>query len=90
MDCITANPKVQGEYATGSHDKSIKIWDVTKDKSLKTLTGHKEGVWCLNYHNSGTQLISASPEGISKLWDTKSGKSTADLKFHTKRVNIYK
>jgi len=30
-------------------------------------------------------LASASPEGIAKLWDLKSGKSTADLKAHTKR-----
>lgn len=50
------------------------------------MVGHKEGVWCINYHQSGTQLITASPEGIAKIWDQKSGKSTADLKFHTKRV----
>ena len=81
------NPAVQGEFATGSHDKSIKIWDVNKGQSTKTMVGHKEGVWCINYHNSGNSLITASPEGIAKLWDVKSGKSTADLVGHTKRVN---
>lgn len=50
------------------------------------MTGHKEGVWCINYNVNGKELISASPEGISKIWDVKAGKSIADLKYHTKRV----
>lgn len=86
VDCISANPTNQNEFATGSHDKTIRLWDVQKQKSVKTLTGHKEGVWCINYNKDGTQLVSASPEGIAKLWDPKSGKSVADLKGHTKRV----
>ena len=53
---------------------------------MGTFTGHKEGVWCVNYHKDGTQLVTASPEGIAKLWDIKGAKSTADLKVHTKRV----
>ena len=86
VDCICVNPKNANEFATGSHDKTIKLWDVNKDKSVRTLTGHKEGVWCLNYHNSGQQFVTASPEGIAKVWDVKSGKPTHDLKVHTKRV----
>jgi Prp8 binding protein/COMPASS component SWD3 len=79
---------VPGEFLTGSHDKTVRVWDVTKDKSVRTLTGHKEGVWCIHYHNSGTSFITASPEGIAKLWDLKTGKPTADLKIHTKRVIV--
>lgn len=75
VDCIAANPVVQTEFVTGSHDKSIKLWDVNKDKSIKTMTGHTEGVWCINYNKDGTQLVTASPEGIAKIWDPKSGKS---------------
>ena len=66
----------------------MKVWDVTKPKSLMTMTGHKEGIWCVNYHKDGAQIVSASPEGIAKIWDVKTGKSTADLKVHTKRVSL--
>ena len=86
VDSIAVNPKKNTEFVTGSHDKTMKVWDVTKPKSLMTMTGHKEGIWCVNYHKDGGILVSASPEGISKLWDMKTGKSTADLKVHTKRV----
>ena len=87
MDCISANPVTANEFATGSHDRTIKIWDLNKpDQSIKTLSGNKEGIWCINYHKNGKELISASPEGIAKIWDIKAGKSTAELKYHTKRV----
>ena len=89
VDCISANPVNSNEFATGSHDKSIKLWDINQQKSVKTLLGHKEGVWCINYNKDGTQLVTASPEGIAKLWDPKAGKPTADLKGHTKRVSLH-
>lgn len=87
VDAVAVNPKNAKEFVSGSHDKTIKLWDVTKTKSIATLQGHREGVWCVNYNPAGNQLVSASPEGVSKLWDIKAGKSTADLKIHTKRVS---
>ena len=87
VDSLSVNPKNKNEFVTGSHDKTLKLWDLNKlQKSVMTFTGHKEGVWCVNYHKDGAQLVTASPEGIAKLWDVKTGKSTADLKVHTKRV----
>ena len=71
---------------TGSHDKTVRIWDVNKEKSLHTLTGHNEGVWCVNYNPAGTNIVTASPEGICKIWDMKGKKHSADLTAHTKRV----
>ncbi len=82
------NPKKTTEFVSGSHDKTMKLWDATKPKSIMTMTGHKEGIWCVNYHKDGQVIVSASPEGLAKLWDIKSGKSTADLKVHTKRVSL--
>ena len=88
VDCIDTNPKNQNEFVTGSHDRTIKIWDIQKEKCIKTLTGNKEGIWSIHYNKDGTQLLTASPEGISKIWDPKSGKVVAELKGHTKRVSI--
>lgn len=87
MDSVAVNPKKNTEFVTGSHDKTLKLWDVNKNKSVMTMTGHKEGIWCVNYHKDGGILVTASPEGVSKLWDVKSGKPQADLKVHTKRVS---
>ena len=51
-----------------------------------TMTGNDHGLWCVKYHPNGKQLASASPEGVCKLWDLKSGKATDVLKAHTKKA----
>lgn len=51
------------------------------------MKGHTDGVWCLNYSADGKQLLSASPDTTARLWDVRSGKSTAELKGHTARIH---
>ena len=86
VDAICANPLKNGQYATGSHDKTLKLWD-SSGKCLKTMKGHELGVWSLNYFPDGKRLVSASSDGMAKIWDANSGKCTATLKKHTKRVS---
>lgn len=50
------------------------------------MKGHELGVWSLNYFPDGKRLVSASSDGMAKIWDANSGKCTATLKKHTKRV----
>ncbi len=40
VDGISANPSNSNEFVTGSHDKTIKVWDAAAGKSKLTLTGH--------------------------------------------------
>ena len=61
------------------------VWDASA-KCIKTLTGHTNGVWCLNYFPDGKRLLSASSDGTSKIWDVNSGKCTQTLKKHTGRT----
>jgi len=76
IDSLSGNPVKMNEFATGSHDKTVMIWDMNKmDKPLKTLKGHGEGVWNVNYTQDGKKLSTASPEGVAKIWDISSGKS---------------
>jgi len=83
VDALSVDPNPDKLFATGSHDKTIKIWDATKpQKALNVITGNKQGVWCLNYSHDGKRLLSASSDGLCKIFDVKSGKVLNELTAH--------
>ena len=86
VDALTANPVNRSNYASASHDHTIKLWDANSHSCLKTLRGHSDGVWSLNYLQDGRRLISASVDGTAKIWDTNSGQATATLAYHANKV----
>jgi platelet-activating factor acetylhydrolase IB subunit alpha len=57
------------EYiATGSRDKSIRIWDA-RGTLIKTLTGHDNWVRGLVFHPGGKYLVSVSDDRTLRCWD---------------------
>ncbi|KAI9717128.1 MAG: protein with putative role during mitosis [Candelaria pacifica] len=54
--------------ATGSRDKSIKIWD-SRGTLIKTLLGHDNWVRGLVFHPGGKYLISVSDDKTIRCWD---------------------
>lgn len=57
------------EYmATGSRDKTIKIWDA-RGTCLLTLAGHDNWVRALVFHPGGKYLLSASDDKSIRCWD---------------------
>lgn len=86
VDALTANPVGRSTYASGSHDNTIKVWDANSHRCVKTLNGHSDGIWSLNYLADGKRLISASVDGSAKLWDVNSGQVTTNLSFHESKV----
>ena len=70
--------------ASGSYDRTVKIWDTDTGKELHTLRGHTDAVRVLAFSADGKRLASAGEKGtVVRVWDTDSGAAMHTLKGHT-------
>ncbi|NDC31869.1 MAG: hypothetical protein EBZ58_13255, partial [Bacteroidetes bacterium] len=65
--------------ATGSMDKSIRIWDVASGKCIDTLNGHSSGVLSVCFSPDGKFIASSSRDGFIKIWDIGSAQCVKSL-----------
>lgn len=73
--------------ASGSSDKTIKIWHLPTRKLLRTLDGHTDWVNSVAISSDGQILASGSYDKTVKLWDVGTGKELASLTGHTDWVD---
>lgn len=59
--------------ASGSEDKTIKLWNVRTGQLIKTLVGHSRTVHSVTFHPSGDVLASGSTDSVIKLWNVRTG-----------------
>lgn len=75
----------EGKIASGSSDKTIKIWEIKSGQCLSILEGHSEAVNALVYLGNGV-IASASLDSTVKIWNIESGKCLKTLKGHKSEV----
>ena len=59
--------------ATGSWDKTIKLWDLRTGRLIRTLTGHSNWVLSVAISPDGQMIVSSSMDGTIKLWNLRTG-----------------
>jgi WD40 repeat protein len=72
--------------ASGSADRTIKLWNCRTGQCLNTLQGHTSWVWSIAPHPAGEILASSSYDHIVKLWDLQTGQCLNTLMGHTSPV----
>ncbi|KAJ5678676.1 WD domain-containing protein [Penicillium macrosclerotiorum] len=75
------SPETTAEFmATGSRDKTIKIWDA-RGTCLMTLIGHDNWVRAVVFHPGGKYLLSVSDDKTIRCWDlSQEGKCVKTLR----------
>jgi WD40 repeat protein len=59
--------------ASGSDDRTVKIWDASSGACLETLEGHSDRVTSVAFSPDSTRLASGSYDRTVKIWDASSG-----------------
>jgi WD40 repeat protein/serine/threonine protein kinase len=68
---------------SGSHDGTIKVWDLDAGKVTRSFSGHSGGISNLVLSADGKHLFSGSYDKTIKVWDLELGKDTLTLSGHS-------
>jgi WD40 repeat protein len=58
-------------FASGSWDKTVKIWSVESQKEVTTLQGHSSSIFSVAFSPDSNYLASSSYDKTVKLWSVE-------------------
>jgi WD40 repeat protein len=73
--------------ATGSEDRTIRLWSATDRHELRGWVAHDGTVTGVLFTPGGKELISCGADGAIKFWEVTSGKEIRALREHTQVVS---
>lgn len=79
--------KTERVLATGSGDKTVKLWNLEDFTCVQTFEGHGNSVLRVDFINHGIQLVSSGSDGLVKLWNVREEECTATLDNHEDKVS---
>src|SRR5258707_10026508 len=80
---VVASSPDGGLLASGSDDKTIKLWDPHTGEHLRTLEGHSKRESTVAFYPDEGLVASASSDKTIKLWDPHTGEHLGTLQGHS-------
>ena len=65
--------------ATGSRDKSAKLWEMRTGREVRSFMGHEATVTSIEFTQDGKYLVSGSNDKTIRIWDVLSGKEVYNI-----------
>ncbi|MDY6936762.1 MAG: protein kinase [Cyanobacteriota bacterium] len=74
------------QFATGSLDKTVRIWNLETGEEIRKIEGHRSTINALSISRDSTSLASASDDDTVKIWNLETGKLLETLNEHLRDV----
>ncbi|MCF8078146.1 MAG: caspase family protein [Desulfobacterales bacterium] len=74
--------------ATGSGDRTVKLWNLATGAEIRTYPGHPAEVTAVAISSDNRQILSGDQNGNIKLWDAESGREIKSMVFSGKERAI--
>ncbi|KRY38859.1 Transcription initiation factor TFIID subunit 5 [Trichinella spiralis] len=68
VNCVAFHPN-SNYIATGSNDRTVRLWDLLDGKCVRLFTGHQDAIQSLYFSDDGHVLASGGLSGQVMLWD---------------------
>ncbi|KRX78541.1 Transcription initiation factor TFIID subunit 5 [Trichinella sp. T6] len=68
VNCVAFHPN-SNYVATGSNDRTVRLWDLLDGKCVRLFTGHQDAIQSLYFSDDGHILASGGLSGQVMLWD---------------------
>lgn len=85
VNAIAVSPDAQ-VIATGSQDKTVKLWDAGKGTLRFTCKGHRRGIWAISFSHVDRVVASGSGDATIRLWSVQTGTCLRTLQGHLSGV----
>jgi WD40 repeat protein/curli biogenesis system outer membrane secretion channel CsgG len=85
--CIAASPDGK-QFATGSNDDAVTIWNSSTGEKQQVLKGHDSNVRAIIYSAGGKWLISAGDDNNIMIWDPVAGSLIRKIQGHRENINF--
>nr|VFK14709.1 MAG: WD domain-containing protein, G-beta repeat-containing protein [Candidatus Kentron sp. LFY] len=86
-DCLRFSPDGRRLLSGGSHDNTLKLWDVASGEEIRTFRGHSDKVNSVAFSPDGRTVLSGSHDRTLKRWDVASGEEMRTFRGHDQGVS---